>query len=84
MPAIVDIASGQLVTNDYPQMTLDLLTEWTEHPRPGAPDLYPEAQRDEIDEIAELATATSTTGCTPPASPVRRTPTPGFSIGSTG
>jgi len=54
VPAIVDIASGQVVTNDYPQITLDFSTEWRALHRPGAPDLYPEAGRDEIDEVAEL------------------------------
>ena len=54
VPAMVDITTGAVVTNDYPQITLDLSTEWTVHHRPGAPDLYPEAQRDEIDEVAEL------------------------------
>ncbi|MFZ0214669.1 MAG: glutathione S-transferase C-terminal domain-containing protein [Candidatus Dormiibacterota bacterium] len=53
VPAIVDIASGQLVTNDYPQITLDLETEWTRFQRPGAPDLYPLAWRDEIDAVSE-------------------------------
>ncbi|GHF26517.1 glutathione-dependent reductase [Amycolatopsis deserti] len=51
VPAIVDIPSGKLVTNDYPQITLDLDTEWGAHYRDGAPDLYPEKLRDEIDEI---------------------------------
>ena len=51
VPAIVDIPSGALVTNDYPRITLDLQTQWTAHHRPGAPDLYPEALRDEIDEV---------------------------------
>ena len=51
VPAIVDIPSGKLVTNDFAQMTLDLSTEWTEYHRDGAPDLYPEALRDEIDEV---------------------------------
>ncbi|OXM63196.1 MULTISPECIES: glutathione S-transferase family protein [Amycolatopsis] len=51
VPAIVDIPSGKLVTNDYPQITLDLDTEWVAHYRDGAPDLYPEKLRDEIDEI---------------------------------
>ena len=54
VPAIVDVPSGQVVTNDYPQITLDLSTEWTEHHREGAPDLYPEDRRDEIDEVAQL------------------------------
>ncbi|WP_026453423.1 glutathione S-transferase family protein [Saccharomonospora iraqiensis] len=51
VPAIVDVPSGRLVTNDYPRITLDLSTEWTAHHRPGAPDLYPENLRDEIDAI---------------------------------
>ncbi|MHB9756288.1 glutathione S-transferase family protein [Streptomyces sp. BYX5S] len=53
VPAIVDVPSGKLVTNDYQQLTLDLETEWTALHRPGAPDLYPEALRDEIDEVME-------------------------------
>jgi glutathionyl-hydroquinone reductase len=51
VPAIVDVPTGKVVTNDFAQMTLDLSTEWTEHHRAGAPDLYPEAWRDEIDEV---------------------------------
>ncbi len=51
VPAIVDVPSGQVVTNDFRQITLDLSTEWTDHHRDGAPDLYPEHLRDEIDEI---------------------------------
>ena len=51
VPAIVDVPSGVLVTNDFPQITLDLSTQWTAHHRPGAPDLYPEPWRDEIDEV---------------------------------
>ncbi len=53
VPAIVDVPSGQVVTNDYAQMTLDLSTEWREHHRPGAPDLYPEHLRDEMDALME-------------------------------
>ncbi|MBL8777643.1 MAG: glutathione S-transferase C-terminal domain-containing protein [Acidimicrobiales bacterium] len=51
VPAIVDVSSGEVVTNDVPQLTLDLTTEWTDHHRRGAPDLYPEARRDEFDEV---------------------------------
>jgi putative glutathione S-transferase len=54
VPAIVDIMSGAVVTNDFPQITLDLSTQWREHHRDGAPDLYPEALREEIDQVAEL------------------------------
>ncbi|WP_449277624.1 glutathione S-transferase C-terminal domain-containing protein [Leucobacter sp. GX24907] len=39
VPALVDIPSGGVVTNDYPQITLDFSTEWREFHRPGAPDL---------------------------------------------
>ncbi|MFI6359419.1 glutathione S-transferase family protein [Streptomyces sp. NPDC050743] len=53
VPAVVDIPSGKLVTNDYPQITLDLATQWKDHQRPGAPDLYPEHLREEIDEVNE-------------------------------
>lgn len=51
VPAIVDVPSGAVVTNDYAQITLDMSTEWVEHHRPGAPELYPEALRAEIDEV---------------------------------
>jgi putative glutathione S-transferase len=54
VPAIVDIPTGAVVTNDYKQITLDLSTEWTAYHRDGAPDLYPEKLRGEIDEVAEL------------------------------
>jgi len=54
VPALVDIPSKAVVTNDYPQIEFDLATEWTEHHRPGAPDLFPEARREEIAEVSEL------------------------------
>ena len=54
VPAIVEVSTGQVVTNDFEQITLDLSTEWTRFHRPGAPDLYPEALRAEIDEVAGL------------------------------
>uniref|UniRef100_A0AAU2W0I7 Glutathione S-transferase C-terminal domain-containing protein n=1 Tax=Streptomyces sp. NBC_00008 TaxID=2903610 RepID=A0AAU2W0I7_9ACTN len=53
VPAVVDIPSGRLVTNDYQRITLDFATEWTALHRPGAPDLYPEPLREEIDEVME-------------------------------
>ena len=51
VPAIVDVASGEVVTNNFPQITLDFSTEWTEFHRAGAPDLYPDHLREEIDEV---------------------------------
>jgi glutathionyl-hydroquinone reductase len=53
VPAMVDVPSGQVVTNDFARITLDLSTEWTEYHRDGAPDLYPADHRDEIDEVME-------------------------------
>jgi glutathionyl-hydroquinone reductase len=53
VPAIVEIATGEVVTNDYPQITLDLSTEWKDLHRDGAPDLYPEDRRDEIDSVMD-------------------------------
>jgi glutathionyl-hydroquinone reductase len=54
VPAIVDIPTGQVVTNDYAQMTLDLSTQWRAFHRPGAPDLYPEPLRGEIDALIKV------------------------------
>ncbi|QRP44836.1 glutathione S-transferase family protein [Amycolatopsis sp. FDAARGOS 1241] len=53
VPAIVDIPTGRVVTNDFKQMTIDLSLEWRAYHREGAPDLYPEPLRDEIDDVAE-------------------------------
>ncbi|GAA3709475.1 glutathione S-transferase C-terminal domain-containing protein [Microlunatus aurantiacus] len=53
VPALVDIPTKAVVTNDYPQITLDFSTEWVEHHRAGAPDLYPEPLRDEIDAVSK-------------------------------
>jgi glutathionyl-hydroquinone reductase len=54
VPAIVDVPTGAVVTSDFAQITLDLETQWSAYHRAGAPDLYPEARRDEIDEVAQL------------------------------
>jgi putative glutathione S-transferase len=54
VPAVVDIPTGAVVTNDFSQITLDFITEWAAYHRPGAPDLYPERHRHEIDEINEV------------------------------
>ena len=51
VPAIVEERSKGVVTNDFPWITLDFSTEWTEFHRDGAPDLYPEALRDEMDAV---------------------------------
>jgi glutathionyl-hydroquinone reductase len=51
VPAIVDTLSGRVVTNDFPRLTLDLSTEWTDLHAPGAPDLYPADLRPELDVL---------------------------------
>jgi putative glutathione S-transferase len=53
VPALVDTLTGRVVTNDYPQLTLDLSTEWVDHHRPGAPDLYPEALRAQMAPVMD-------------------------------
>jgi hypothetical protein len=71
VPAVVEIGTRQLVTNDPKQLTLDLSTEWTAFHRDGAPDLYPEPLRGEIDEVAELIYADVNDGSTDAGSPAR-------------
>ncbi len=51
VPCIVDVPTGRVVTNDFPQMTLDLSGQWRRYHREGAPDLYPEALREEMDPV---------------------------------
>jgi putative glutathione S-transferase len=54
VPALVDVPTGQVVTNDFAQITIDLSLEWTAHHREGAPALYPPALRAEIDEVNDV------------------------------
>ncbi len=51
VPAIVDVETGEVVTNDFPQITHDLFFEWREHHRPGAPDLWPADLREEMETV---------------------------------
>ncbi|GAA4368525.1 glutathione S-transferase family protein [Paeniglutamicibacter cryotolerans] len=48
VPAIVDVPTGAVVTNDYPQITLDFSTQWKAFHREGAPDLLPADRLDEM------------------------------------
>ncbi|UUU43963.1 glutathione S-transferase C-terminal domain-containing protein [Streptomyces sp. NBC_00162] len=54
VPAIVDVPSGKVVTNDFARITVDMSLEWTQYHRPGAPELYPPALRPQIDAVNEL------------------------------
>ncbi|GAA0976165.1 Glutathionyl-hydroquinone reductase PcpF [Nocardioides aquaticus] len=51
VPAMVDVPTKAVVTNDFPQITHDLFFEWREHHREGAPDLWPADVRDEMEEV---------------------------------
>ncbi|MDO5626790.1 MAG: glutathione S-transferase C-terminal domain-containing protein [Mobilicoccus sp.] len=53
VPAMVHVESGEVVTNDFPRITEDFSSQWTRFHRDGAPDLWPEEHRDEMDEINE-------------------------------
>jgi putative glutathione S-transferase len=53
VPFLYDTSSDRIVTNDYPQITLDLETVWKPLHANGAPDLYPQHLRGEIDAMAE-------------------------------
>jgi putative glutathione S-transferase len=54
VPAIVEVRTGEVVTNDFAQLTIDLSTQWQAFHRQGAPDLYPEKLRDQIDEVNDV------------------------------
>jgi putative glutathione S-transferase len=51
VPAMVDVPTGQVVTNDFSQITVDLSLEWKKYHREGAPELYPEHLREQIDKV---------------------------------
>ena len=54
VPTLWDTGTGRIVSNDYPQLTLDLSTEWRALHRAGAPDLYPAELRAEMDELMQV------------------------------
>jgi putative glutathione S-transferase len=51
VPCIWDRKTKRLVTNNFPDITIDLETQFTAYQKPDAPDLYPPHLRAEIDEI---------------------------------
>jgi putative glutathione S-transferase len=54
VPAIWDRVTERIVTNNYPDITIDLETQFTAFHRPGAPELYPAHLRTEIDAVNEV------------------------------
>lgn len=51
VPAIVEESSRKVVTNDYPSLVRDMITQWGRFHRPGAPDLWPAEHVDEMEEL---------------------------------
>ncbi|YAL84435.1 glutathione S-transferase family protein [Dermacoccaceae bacterium W4C1] len=51
VPAVVDVPSGQVVTNNFPQITEDFSSQWKAYQRPGAPDLWPSDLRAEMEPV---------------------------------
>jgi putative glutathione S-transferase len=54
VPAVVDLTTGNVVNNDYFNLTKYWEVEWSKYHKPGAPDLYPEKLREEIDELNHI------------------------------
>jgi putative glutathione S-transferase len=54
VPCIWDRVTERIVTNNYPDITIDFETEFTAFHGAGAPDLYPLALREEIDTVNAL------------------------------
>ena len=53
VPCVWDTETGRLVTNDFPAITITMETEFSAWHADGAPDLYPEELRPEIDALNE-------------------------------
>lgn len=50
VPALIDVKTGKVVNNDYNWLTNYFEVDFKPFHKPDAPDLYPEAQRKEIDD----------------------------------
>lgn len=54
LPILWDAKTQRIVSNDVSRLTVMLETEFADFLRPGAPDLYPVPQRQEIEAISTL------------------------------
>lgn len=54
VPVMVDIKEQKVVNNDYFKLTNYLETVWAPFHKEGAPDLYPESLRGEMDELNDI------------------------------
>ena len=57
VPCLWDRETQRLVSNNYPDITIDFETQFTAFHRAGAPELYPAALRAEIDAVSALVYA---------------------------
>lgn len=53
VPAMVDVPTGNVVTNDFPWITHDFFFEWSDHHRADAPELWPAAAAAEMEEVMQ-------------------------------
>ena len=53
VPALVDERTGEVVTNDFPQITKDLFYEWKDFHKDGAPDLWPADKLEEMEAVMQ-------------------------------
>ncbi len=51
VPALWDRVTSRLVSNNFPDITIDFETQFQAYQRPDAPDLYPKPLRAEIDTV---------------------------------
>ena len=51
VPAIVEESSRKVVPNDYPTLVRDMITQWGQFHRAGAPDLWPAEHVAEMEEL---------------------------------
>jgi glutathionyl-hydroquinone reductase len=61
VPVLWDKKTSRIVSNNFPDITLDLDTQFARWAQPGY-DLYPERLRPQIDEVNELVYATVNNG----------------------
>ena len=51
VPTMVDVPTGVAVTNNFPQITEDFYFQWKKFHRDGAPNLWPDELRDEMEAV---------------------------------
>jgi len=51
VPSVIEVKTGKVVNNDYHRLSNYWETEWKQFHKSGAPDLYPQELRKEIDTL---------------------------------